>query len=162
MTIQQYDQIKENIHVALRNGIGLGKICFDMDYDVKDLSKFYKKHHDLFNESVNFAHQGYRLLLALANNKAAEKNLSAWNQNLLSLKRFISHVNLWESYAKSPGKNEEPDHRTICKAFMIYKYFDEVAVVCGLHRNDLTAYMVDHHTVYEFLQNNGYGPEILR
>lgn len=136
------------IHASLNNGTGLTVACEGMNISVKAMSEFLAKTPRTLDRLTAECVMGYKSIMTIINNSAADQKLKGWKDGHVALREFVKTVNLWEQHCKQ----HEITAQNISEAFYTYRLVPEVATVTGytveafyryiLADKNLTAYLI--------------------
>jgi hypothetical protein len=120
------------IDASLANGTGLTLACEGMNISVKDMSEFLREKPNSMAKRQAQVTMGYKALVTIINNHAAEAKVSKWRDGHRGLQDFVKSLNLWEQHCK----REDFTPQKVSEAFYIYRQQKEVATVLGMTQTD--------------------------
>ena len=108
------------------------------------VSQFFKAQPMFKQKCLDAVSTGYKTLLIVSNTYLTKGEYDRWKENNDLIRQFVFQMNEWECYCKSSAVTPEK----FIKAFLLYKYPDEIATAVGMTTEDYVSYILEN----EFLQ----------
>lgn len=137
----------EYINAALSNGVGLTVACEGMNIDIKAMSTFLAAKPGTLDVLNGQCVAGFKSIMTMINNSAAELKLSGWKSGHVALREFVTSVNLWEQHCT----RDQVTPQIISEAFYTYRTVPEVATVCGMLKTDFWRYVLADYNLKAYL-----------
>jgi hypothetical protein len=141
------EEDKKAFLAGLKNGLGLTKSAECVLLSPKELSECLKQDAEFYQECLSAVKFSAKALLVISNTMLMEKKFDKWKQNNEYIRKFISQINLWESFCRK--KDITP--AKLIEAIMYYKDYDEVATSVGLTRQELNSYIFRNSLISKYI-----------
>ncbi len=134
------DEDKSAFIAALKNGIGLTKACNLLQIHPKDITEYIQANKEFEKECNTSIKYSAKALLVMSNEHLIKKRFGQWNATKLHLKKFVSELNLWESWCRKDQVNVGNTFNSL----MYHENIDEAATSLGMNRKELILYINAH------------------